>query len=337
MRNTGSKGSKRLATTLLASLLAALLLAQVASAQTVGTNSFPGTGGAIAFVSERDGFDNLDVYRMGADGFGQTRLTDTPGINLGPNWSADGTKITFTNMAGFGIPGDVFQMNADGSNERNLTNAPSNDGASAYSPANNKFAFASDRHGRQFDIYLTTLGSDGQITGLTRLTTSAAFDSSPAISPDGKRIAFASDRDGDYDIYVMRLAPESSRNVPVKLTKNTRPDPDGPPYMYDQYPDWSPNGTQIAFASDRSGNFEVYRMKGSPEGRLNKPVNLSKTPTASDQDPAWSPDGKKMMAFSTDRDGNREIYRMRATDGARQTNLTNNPALDFQPAWQPLP
>jgi hypothetical protein len=28
---------------------------------------------------------------------------------------------------------------------------------------------------------------------------------------------------------------------------------------------------------------------------------------------------------------------MRATDGANQTNLTNNPALDFQPTWQPLP
>ena len=336
MRNKGFKGPKRLATTLLALLLAAALLAPVASAQTVGANSFPGTGGAIAFTSERDGFVNFNVYRMGADGFGQTKLTDTAGLNLGPSWSADGAKITFTNMADLGMPGDVFTMNADGSDEKNLTNAPSNEGASAYSPANNKFAFASERHGGQFDVYLTTLGSDGQTTGLTRLTTSDAFDSSPAISPDGKRIAFTSDRDGDWDIYVMRLAPEGPKNVPIKLTKNTRPDPDGPPYMYDQYPDWSPDGTQIAFASDRSGNFEVYRMKASPEGRLNRPVNLSKTLAASDLDPAWSPDGRK-MAFSTDRDGNREIYRMRATDGANPTNLTNNPALDFQPAWQPLP
>ena len=55
-----------------------------------------------------------------------------------------------------------------------------------------------------------------------------------------------------------------------------------------------------------------------------------------DFSPNWSPDGKK-IAFSTDRDGNREIYRMRASDGANLTNLTNNPALDFQPSWQPLP
>jgi hypothetical protein len=39
---------------LLAALLAALALAPIASAQTVGTTSFPGTPGAIAFVSERE-------------------------------------------------------------------------------------------------------------------------------------------------------------------------------------------------------------------------------------------------------------------------------------------
>ena len=336
MRNRGSGGTKRLAATLLASLVAALLLAQVASAQTVGTSSFPGTGGAIAFASDRDGLDNHNIYRMNADGFGQTRLTDAPGMSRGPSWSADGTRITFTNQTDLAVPGEIFEMEADGSGERNLTNTPSNDGASAYSPANNKFAFASDRAGGQFDVFLMTLGPDGQTTGLTRLTTNDAFDSSPAISPDGKRLAFASDRDGDWDIYVMKLAPEGPRNVPIKLTKNTRPDPNGPPYMYDQYPEWSPDGAQIAFASDRSGNFEVYRMKTSPEGRLNRPVNLSKSPTSADFDPAWSPDGRK-VAFVTDRDGNREVYRMRATDGASPKNLTNHPATDHQPAWQPLP
>ena len=68
---------------LLVALLAVLVLAPIATAQTVGTASFPGTPGAIAFVSERDGFN---VYRMNADGFGQTKLTDTVGVNLSPSW-----------------------------------------------------------------------------------------------------------------------------------------------------------------------------------------------------------------------------------------------------------
>lgn len=115
MSDRESKGTKRLATTHLAALLAALALAPVASAQTVGTTSFPGTGGAIAFASDWDGLDNHNIYRMNADGFGQTRLTDAPGMNRGPSWSADGTKIIFTNATDLAVPGEIFEMEADGS------------------------------------------------------------------------------------------------------------------------------------------------------------------------------------------------------------------------------
>jgi Tol biopolymer transport system component len=321
---------------LLATLLAAMVMTPVAGSQTVETNSFPGTAGAIAFVSTRDGIANFNIYRMNADGFGQTRLTDTPGVNFSPSWSADGLKIAFVNAPDLGDQSDVWSMNADGSNATKLVQDPGDDSGPAYSPTSNKFAFVSARNGDGVDIYLMTKGPDGQTTSLTRITTSPASDSHPAISPDGRRLAFVSDRDGDEDVYVMRLAPEGPKNVPVKLTKNTRPNPNGPPYATDTQPDWSPDGTQIAFASDRVGALEVYRMKASPEGRLNKPVNLSSNPTAYDEDPTWSPDGKK-VAFTTDRDGNSEIYRMRATDGANQVNLTNNPRSDFLPAWQPLP
>ncbi len=41
-----------------------------------------------------------------------------------------------------------------------------------------------------------------------------------------------------------------------------------------------------------------------------------------------------MIAFQTDRDGNAEIYTMSA-DGSAQTNLTNDPAEDQDPAWSP--
>lgn len=318
----------------LAMALAAVVLVSV-TMERPAKAAFSGTPGAIAFVSEREGFANFNVYRTNADGFGQTRLTDLPGLNFGPAWSADGSKIIFSNSPDIGVQNDVYQMNADGSNETDLVDAASDDSSPVYSKSNNKFVFVGKRNGNQLDIYLMTRGVDGQTTGLSRLTTSDADDSNPAISSDGKKIAFVSKRDGDSDIYAMRLAPEGPRNVPVKLTRNTRPDPSGPPYMNDFSPDFSPDGTRIVFASDRSGNFEVYRMKASPEGRLNKPVNLSKN-AASDQHPSWSPDGKK-IAFSTNRDNNWEVYRMRATDGANQTNLTNNPALDFQPSWQPLP
>ncbi len=86
---------------------------------------------------------------------------------------------------------------------------------------------------------------------------------------------------------------------------------------------------QIAFVSNRDGNFEVYVMDtdGSNQTRLtNNP--------AIDEGPAWSPDGTK-IAFRSDRDGNFEVYVM-DTDGSNQTRLTNNPAFDSFPAWSPV-
>src|SRR5205823_1094199 len=75
---------------------------------------------------------------------------------------------------------------------------------------------------------------------------------------------------------------------------------------------------KIAFASDRSDNFEIYVMNGDGS----ELTRLTDNP-ATDVSPSWSPDGTK-IAFVSSRDGNPEIYVMSA-DGSGQTRLTNNP------------
>jgi hypothetical protein len=92
-------------------------------------------------------------------------------------------------------------------------------------------------------------------------------------------------------------------------------------------PSWSPDGTKIAFTSDRDGNYQIYVMNadGSGQTRL--------TDTGGNSYPSWSPDGTK-IAFESTRDGNGEIYVMNA-DGSGQTRLTDNNAQDAHPSWSP--
>jgi TolB protein len=64
-------------------------------------------------------------------------------------------------------------------------------------------------------------------------------------------------------------------------------------------------------------------------GRLRRLMNSP----GIDEDPAWSPDGKR-IAFTTTRDANAEIYVMTA-DGTSQQRRTTNKSRDRDPAWSP--
>jgi prepilin-type N-terminal cleavage/methylation domain-containing protein len=95
------------------------------------------------------------------------------------------------------------------------------------------------------------------------------------------------------------------------------------------YPvEWSPDGSRIAFTSDRDGNREVYVMNADGTAL----TNLTNNP-GDDYSPTWSPDGSR-IAFYSERDGNSEVYVMNA-DGTALTNLSNHPGFDEFPAWSP--
>jgi Tol biopolymer transport system component len=97
-------------------------------------------------------------------------------------------------------------------------------------------------------------------------------------------------------------------------------------------PVWSPDGTKIAFVSDRNIFFQIYVMDadGKNQTRLTKNTSVS---------PAWSPDGKRIVFMSpgdyNDKvDSNDDIYIMDA-DGKNQTRLTEDKESDVSPAWSP--
>ena len=62
---------------------------------------------------------------------------------------------------------------------------------------------------------------------------------------------------------------------------------------FDRYPRWSPDGNQIAFVSDRTGNYEIWMC--SPDGSHLRQITFAGPSETGTSFPTWSPDGKRLI------------------------------------------
>ena len=87
-------------------------------------------------------------------------------------------------------------------------------------------------------------------------------------------------------------APESSANQPTKLTNNPSFD-----HENDTQPDWSPDGTKIAFSSSGEGGVgHIYVMDAADndgDGNGDNRTTLAFSNVATDAEPSFSPEGTK--------------------------------------------
>jgi Tol biopolymer transport system component len=120
----------------------------------------------------------------------------------------------------------------------------------------------------------------------------------------------------NYDIHVVNPDGTGERNITNK------------PGSYDDVA-WSPDGTRLAFVSNREGRDEIYVLKVDTGDIL----NVSKS-SGYDSRPTWSPDGRRLV-FQGDSSGNSDIYIAEA-DGSSSVNLTNTPDdYEWAPNWSP--
>jgi TolB protein len=94
----------------------------------------------------------------------------------------------------------------------------------------------------------------------------------------------------------------------------------------EEYPCWSPNSQNIAYASDREGNFDIWLITSS-----------GGTPTQLTSDPSfdWEPDwhGSEIL-FTSYRSGNADIWKI-SDSGADITQVTDHPGWDVSASWSP--
>jgi TolB protein len=258
--------------------------------------------------------------------------------------SSEAGKIVFTCY--INQIDQICIMNADGTGRRQLTNSPSTAFYPSLSPDGQTVYFSSNQSGN-FEIYSMDIHGNG----LQRLTNGIGALYAPELSPDGGKIIFTNHGNG---LWVMN----ADGSDPHAIT-----------FKDDIDPTWSPDGSMIAFASNRSGERQLYVANANGK-QVNQVTDLSnmggrsswsldgtklvfyRGPDA-DHDiytinidgtglqrltnggdnlgPSWSPEGD-WIAFTSFRDGNNEIYVVRP-NGQRETRLTNSPTSDWQPRW----
>jgi Tol biopolymer transport system component len=249
-------------------------------------------GGKIAFISSRvepepdscssapEGC-NFEIYAVNADGSGETRLTNSAGIDRNPSWSPDGSRVVFESKRDGNY--EIYAVNSDGTGTTRLTNDPRNDGDPEWSPLGDEIAFAratpvtpyTDRY------HVNVMRFDG--SGVRELPGPAGYTrNEPAWSPDGHWIAFVAFA-GQDQIHVAR----SDGSGDLALTDDQAPVPDYPGFIANRAPTFSPDGTKVAFTHVECpyycdySQLQVVNADGSG-GRTTVTANAA-------QEPDWQP------------------------------------------------
>ena len=91
----------------------------------------------------------------------------------------------------------------------------------------------------------------------------------------------------------------------------------------DEYPSWSPDGSMIAFQSNRlDDNYEIYLMNA--DGKNIRRLTFN---SFEDETPIWSPDGKNILFSRYTEGDNNELFLIN-TDGSNERQLTDHPLRD---------
>lgn len=233
----------------------------------------------IAFISDRTGESELWV--MDWNGNNQKQLTKHNSLALAPSWSPDGKQMVFTSYLR-GTPA-IYLLTPQEGYLKLLWDSGGVNSSASISPNGRTVAFASSIDGN-VDIYTMSIdGGEAQ-----RLTTARGIDTQPSWAPNGRQIAFTSTRSGSPQLYMMDADGSNVRRLSFGGLFH-----DEPTWAYDgtriacttrdegtfqiatidavtnerkvipapgnnESPCFSPEGSMIAFESDRTGNPQIY-------------------------------------------------------------------------------
>lgn len=277
----------------LAPLLAAGLLACGAGCRARPSESAsagkPGSPSAWELVYERELAGNLDLFVIPAGGGPERKVTDSAAGDMLGRWSPDGRTVVFSSERSGNW--QIWEVPGEGGSPRRLRSNAAREFQSDPSPDGREIAFLSNLEGPEC-LFVMDRG-----TGATRRLVRHGDQSilgNPHWSPNGKLITFSSNWRLGHQIYVVDAATGEERRISGLTSGGCEPrfSRDGrkvvyvsrghlrptsrlvehdlasgdekalvswPALNYD--PVYSPDGSELAFASNITGEWVIYRQR----------------------------------------------------------------------------
>jgi Tol biopolymer transport system component len=199
----------------------------------------------------------MEIYAFAEKTGALTRLTNAKGYDAEAGYSPDGQWIAFSSMRDAynrtlspqeqkqlqtdpSYFGEIYIMKADGTGQRRLTTTPGYDGGPFFTHDGQHIVWRRfDEQGLIADVWMMKI--DG--TEAKQITKFTSMSWAPYEHPSGEYFFFASNKLGfeNFEVYIVDKA---GTKEPVRVTYS-----DG----FDGLPVPSPDGTQLAWTSSRSG------------------------------------------------------------------------------------
>ena len=262
------------------------ILEDVSSTAAAGGDFAFAQNGTLIYVSGKVSRAEWSISWV--DSSGKTPpLYAPPGQYANPRFSPDGKRLAFSLNSGKGT--DIWVKDLDRDTPSRLSFVPGGNVFPVWTPDGKNIVFRSNNRAAPG---LYGVRSDGS-SEAKRLTEGKPPEFPYSFSPDGKRLAIFQDGNGDSpDIFTMPVEGDPGPGtLGVRLGKAELFL--GTPFM-EVYPAFSPDGRWLAYASDESGNSEVYvRPFPGPGGRW-------QVSTGGGRFPLWSRDGRELLFETLD-------------------------------------
>ncbi|HIE57146.1 MAG TPA: hypothetical protein EYP88_02790 [Anaerolineales bacterium] len=278
-----------------------------------------GGNGQIAFASDRTGIPQIWV--INSDGSNLRMITNAQQGACQPSWSPDGSQLVFISPCDsfkeVYTSASLFIINADGTEMTPLPTIGGGDYDPDWSPDGKSIVFTSLREGGRPQIFLMDIATGA----VERLSNSERWDLQPSWSADGEQIIFISTRQGPYQVWIMNADGSDPQRFSLSGGKKNT------------YPVLCPREQSLVFTQSENNSIPRLYLARYPDGAASE-ARIWKSAGIPMRNAAYSPDSLWLALESWPDGKNHDIYIM-TPNGAEWTQVTSDPAWDFDPDWGP--